>query len=149
MTAQARILVVGRDSMLLRTRQWILQEHFHVEIAGNETAVATLLLKENFDLVILCHSLKTEECRAIVELVRARASRAKILALDSGGVQCGASLPDDRLDYAEGPNALLSKAVEMVHGPGADTAQWTSKRVTVLGMEKQDGSQGAGDSQQV
>ena len=65
MNSHARVLVVSRDEMLLRTREMILGAFFVVRGAGRFSEARTLLTNNRFDLIVICHSLTEDECERL------------------------------------------------------------------------------------
>ena len=74
MNSHARVLVVSRDEMLLRSREMILGAFFAVRGAGRFSEARTLLTSNNFDLIILCHSLTADECERLAAIAHERCS---------------------------------------------------------------------------
>ena len=58
-----RVLVVSRDVPLLRTRDLMQGTFFSVLTAGTVAEARNLIEEEQFDLLVLCHSLTEQECR--------------------------------------------------------------------------------------
>ena len=113
MKSNEHILIVGKDEMLLRTRQMILGTHFQVETAGRVSHAAGLLA-ERFDLLVLCYSLTDEECRQVVQIARNHPPQPEILEIIMLGRPCAAVGIQEELNSEEGPYALLQKAADMV-----------------------------------
>jgi DNA-binding response OmpR family regulator len=79
-----KILCVGRDPSLNRTRQLVLERQFEVRVAQSVTEAFALLSGQRFDLVLLCYSLSDEECRSAADFVHGLPSPIRILALAEG-----------------------------------------------------------------
>ena len=75
---------------------------------------AALIESQNYDLILLCYSLRAEECRQVHKLVRARAPQSRILALTEGRDGCAEAYSDQQIPVADGPYALLKKVAEMI-----------------------------------
>lgn len=59
------ILVYGREPGLLETRSWVLQvAGFRVASAGDLQEAQVIAEGRDFDLLLLCHTLSMDECRA-------------------------------------------------------------------------------------
>lgn len=114
MKSNAHILIVGKDEMLLRTRQMILGTHFQVETAGRVSHAAGLLAGRRFDLLVLCYSLTDEECRQVVQIARNHPPQPEILEIIMLGRPCAAVGIQEELNSEDGPYALLQKAADMV-----------------------------------
>jgi hypothetical protein len=115
MNSQCRVLIVSRDEMLLKTRELIFGAYFQVTGVGRLTEAVAQLASTHFDLVVLCHSLRNDECERIAKLARDHAHPAKILALkpmtDYGEERAWA---DDEIGVDAGPYGLLLKAAQML-----------------------------------
>lgn len=114
MNSHARVLVVSRDDMLLRSREMILGAFFAVRGAGRFIEASTLLTNNRFDLIVLCHSLTPDECERLAALARDRAPRCQVLAM--GATSRGIVKPwaDKQLGVDAGPYGLLKKCAEML-----------------------------------
>ena len=99
----AKILCVSPDPMLLQARRWILEGYFQVDCAGRVPEAAALIESQSYDLILLCYSLRAEECRQVHKLVRARAPQSRILALTEGRDGCAEAYSDQQIAVAEGP----------------------------------------------
>ena len=114
MNSHARVLVVSRDEMLLRTREMILGAFFTVQRAGRFSEAKTLLISNHYDLVVLCHSLTHEECERLAMMACGQSPRPQILAMNATS---GASLEpwaDKQLGVDAGPYGLVKKCAEML-----------------------------------
>ena len=76
------VLAVGRDRLLLETRSRVLQ-------AAGYTVIPELSLKkavsrsrdEDFDVVLLCHSIPADDRERLVRLIREHTSRKPIVSI--------------------------------------------------------------------
>lgn len=75
-----RILLFGHDEMLLRTRQWMLRP-YATELAGDLKTLSSRAERADFDLVIVCHTASSEECKQALELLHIRAQDPDFLVL--------------------------------------------------------------------
>jgi len=114
MNSQARVLVVSRDEMLLRSREMILGAFFAVRGAGRFIEARTLLTSNTFDLVVLCHSLPTDECERLALMAHERASRCQVLAMCASSRGNIKPWADKQLGVDAGPYGLLKKCAEML-----------------------------------
>lgn len=114
MNSHARVLVVSRDEMLLRTREMILGTFFVVRGAGRFSEAKTLLNSHSFDLIVLCHSLTPDECERLAILARAQNPRPLILAMSASSRAANRPWADKQLGVDEGPYGLLKKCAEML-----------------------------------
>lgn len=114
MNSHARVLVVSRDEMLLRSREMILGAFFAVRGAGRFVEARTLLASNNFDLIILCHSLTLDECERLAAMARERAPRCQVLAMSASSRGNMKPWADKQLGVDAGPYGLLKKCAEML-----------------------------------
>jgi DNA-binding response OmpR family regulator len=114
MNSHARVLVVSRDEMLLRSREMILGAFFVVRGAGRFAEARTLLTSNNFDLIVLCHSLTPDECERLAAMARDRAPRCQVLAMSATSRGNMKPWADKQLGVDAGPYGLLKKCAEML-----------------------------------
>ena len=112
MAAKPKVLCLGYDPVLNRTRRLILQRSFDVTLAKSLPEAVPLLWERRFDLVLLCHSLTDGDCRAVLALMDTLPHRPKVLALTSGRDRSSLAPPDEEFAPA-GPAELLQKAAAM------------------------------------
>jgi DNA-binding response OmpR family regulator len=115
MNSHARVLVVSRDEMLLRSRQMILGAFFCVEGAGRFTEARALLNAKPFDLIVLCHSLTPNECEQLALLARKQIPRPQVLAMSASSPASTGSWADKQLGVDAGPYGLVKKCAEMLN----------------------------------
>jgi hypothetical protein len=114
MNSHARVLVVSRDEMLLRTREMILGAFFAVRGAGRSSEAKTLLTNYRFDLIVLCHSLTNDECERLAMIAHEQNPRCLILAMTATSRAVMKPWADKQLGVDAGPYGLLKKCAEMV-----------------------------------
>ncbi|WP_348264478.1 hypothetical protein P8935_08075 [Telmatobacter sp. DSM 110680] len=114
MNSHARVLVVSRDEMLLRTREMILGAFFTVEGAGRLPEAVTAMKRSKFDLIVLCHSLTADECEGLAFLAQQHTPRPLILAMSASSRANAKSWADCQLGVDAGPYALVKKCAEML-----------------------------------
>ena len=114
MSSHARVLVVSRDEMLLRTRELILGAFFVVRSAGRFSEATALIQSGRFDLIVVCHSLAGDECEALAELAHEQAQRPLILAMSASSRADIKPWADKQLGVDAGPYALVKKCAEML-----------------------------------
>jgi CheY-like chemotaxis protein len=114
MNSHARVLVVSRDEMLLRTREMILGAFFTVQGAGRLPEAATAMTRSRFDLIILCHSLSPDECECLAFLAQQHTPRPLILAMNASSRANLKPWADKQLGVDAGPYALVKKCAEML-----------------------------------
>lgn len=108
------VLVVGRDPMLLQTRNLILGAFFQVHCAGRVREVESLLSRYAFDLIILCYTLRESECRTVTDLTVDLKRQPRILVLTAMGHPLEDGLPGQVSMAEAGPYYLLKKCGEML-----------------------------------
>jgi DNA-binding NarL/FixJ family response regulator len=109
-----KILCVSPDPLLLQTRRWILESYFQVDCAGRLPEAAAMAESQNYDLILLCYSLRAEECRQIHSLVRTKTPQTQILALTERNDGCAEAYSDIQMPVGQGPYELLKKVAEMI-----------------------------------
>jgi DNA-binding NtrC family response regulator len=114
MNSHARVLVVGRDEMLLRTREMILGAFFVVQGAGRLPEAVTAMTGSKFDLVVLCHSLTVDECEGLAFLAQQHTPRPLILAMNPSSRTESKTWADEQLGVDAGPYALVKKCAAML-----------------------------------
>jgi len=110
----AHVLIVSRDEMLLRTREMLLGSFFSVQGAGRANDAKDLIARTHFELIVLCHSLSSDECGQLAALAQDQYPRPKILAMNATGVNPSNSWADMQLGVDEGPYGLIKKCAEML-----------------------------------
>jgi DNA-binding response OmpR family regulator len=114
MNSHARVLVVSRDEMLLRTREMILGAFFSVQGAGRFNEARVLLATQNFDLIVLCHSLTYDECERLAMMAHQKIPRSLVLAMTASSRGNLKPWADKQLGVDVGPYGLLKKCAEML-----------------------------------
>lgn len=116
MKPEIRVLIVSRDEMLLRTREMILGAYFHATGAGRPSEARAQLQAVHFDLLVLCHSLRSEEGETLAKLAHEQEPPAKVLVLGPR-TEDVARMPwaDDQIGVDAGPFGLLVKSATMVN----------------------------------
>ena len=115
MKSPAAILVYGRDPALLETRRMVLASvGYDVTEAANLSQVKRTLSERPLDLLILCHSLSTDDCHHTLALATSRWPLMRILVLTAGASGCSTQLISEVLDAIKGPRELLSTVAKLV-----------------------------------
>jgi hypothetical protein len=125
MASAARLLCIGPDPVLLKTRKWVLETRFQVEIAFTVSGVQEVVSKQRFDEVVLCHSLRHRERLAISELVKLNNRSATILQL--GFATSDRSFRNQNV-VEEIPSALLEKISGLIGRLGRLFSPWLLPR---------------------
>ena len=114
MNSNARVLVVSRDEMVLRTRVMILGAFFQVEGAGRVGEATALMNVNNFDLVVVCHSISGDDAERLVRLAHEQNPRPLILATTASSRATVQPWADKQLGVDAGPYGLVKKCAEML-----------------------------------
>ena len=115
MKSKIRVLIVSRDDMLLRIREMMIGAYFHTIGVGRPVDAKAQLHVVHFNLVIICHSLRSEEGQVIAELAHGQTPPAKVLALrprSEGGEE--KLWADDLIGVDAGTFGLLLKCAKML-----------------------------------
>ncbi len=75
------VLCFGHDEILLKSRQWILERQFRVEVVNDLAAFSLWVGQHRFDLAIFCQTLYLSECQQAIDLLQAHSPRTKVLDL--------------------------------------------------------------------
>jgi CheY-like chemotaxis protein len=112
-----KILLVGHDINLLRTRTAVLEKTGADVTFCNGADVLKLVKQEMPDLVVLCHSLREAEAEEIARAVHEHCRQAKTLMVVSNTSQ-ERLLPNDRFDATAlpEPTQLIARANELLQG---------------------------------
>jgi len=100
--------------MLLRTREMILGAFFAVQGAGRFSEARALLTNDDFDLVVLCHSLSDDECERLAGMAHRKTPRPLILGMSASSRATVRPWADKQLGVDAGPYGLVKKCAEMV-----------------------------------
>lgn len=101
-----RILLVGHDRTLLRTRSSIVNTRWSAENTSPKDVLAVLSQKD-FDLVILCHSLESKEGESLIRLVKENFPKIRILALEKSRGSASHLNADATAVSVEGPTEMF------------------------------------------
>ena len=99
------VLAVGRDPVLLETRSQVLQAAGYTVIPERSLKKAVARFREeDFDLVLLCHSIPAQDRERLTRLLREHTSRTPIVS-----VSCSVSALDSFADATLGnePEELI------------------------------------------
>ena len=103
------ILMYGRDAQLLETRRMVLETSGHkVRTTMDLSEIDRIAAFQNFDLLILCHSLSMEQCGRALALAHSRWPSVESLILTAGAAGCTTPLTERVLDAMQGPAKLIS-----------------------------------------
>lgn len=115
MPSLATVLSFGYDSLLLKTRAWVVARA-GVAVVSVETLAAfkAALSGEHFNLLLLCHSLSWGDCVAAQSLAASCAPSAKTLVLRSGLSTCALPQGVEHVDTARGPDELIARVQSLL-----------------------------------
>ena len=109
MPVPASVLVFGRDHQLVHTRSLILERAgFHVHTAASLADIQLLPSKPHIDVMVLCHSLSTQDCDEALILTHERWPDIQTIALVAGPSDCGSDSTDAVMETHEGPAKLIN-----------------------------------------
>jgi DNA-binding response OmpR family regulator len=104
---RSKILTYGNDPVLLTTRRLVLEKAGYRVFTTLEFSDAMLvLLNQQIDVLLLCHSLHDDERRGILETAHAITQDVKCVILHYDGL----AVPMENAEVVEGlegPNTLL------------------------------------------
>jgi DNA-binding NtrC family response regulator len=121
MVSPVSILVFGQDAQLLETRRWLLDAAgFQVRTTGDYPEVVRILDAASPRLLILCHTLSSEECGRVLASAN-RPHGLKILALTAGKCGCHDLMQTESLEAMEGPAKFVSTVDKLIRAsPSAE-----------------------------
>ncbi len=109
MLTPASVLVFGRDYQLVHTRGLILEKAgFQVRTASSLPDIQQLLSEPYMDVMLLCHSLSSQECDEALAITHQRWLQIQTIALVSGSSDCGSESADTVMEATDGPAKLIS-----------------------------------------
>jgi DNA-binding NtrC family response regulator len=109
MPVPASVLVFGRDSQLVHTRGLILEKAgFRVRTAASLPDIQQMPSEPNMDIMLLCHSLSTQDCDEALIITHERWPQIQTIALVSGSLDCGSESADAAIETSEGPAKLIN-----------------------------------------
>jgi hypothetical protein len=117
LTMTTYILCIGHDETLLKTRQWILERQFRVEVVNDLTGLALLVRRHRFDLVIFCQTLSFAECQQAINVLQAHAPEFKVLNLVTSAQSVERSSFGHSFDPSNGPRAFLACVATILEPP--------------------------------
>jgi DNA-binding NtrC family response regulator len=110
------VLVFGRDFQLVHTRSLILQRAgYTVWTASTLDEIKGLLPHPAMDVMVLCHTLSTEECDKALEVTHERWPQIQTIALVSGSSGCASEATDAIMNAIDGPAKLIREVSKHVN----------------------------------
>ena len=114
MNSHARVLVVSRDEMLLRSKTKKKKTKNTKQNTRRFNEARALLTSDTFDLIVLCHSLTPDEAERLASMARQRSPRCQVLAMTASSRGTLKPWADRQLGVDAGPYGLLKKCAEML-----------------------------------
>jgi DNA-binding response OmpR family regulator len=116
MPRPSSVLVFGRDYQLVHTRSLILQKAgFHVRTAASLPDIQLLPHEPPIDIMLLCHSLSTQDCDEALILTHERWPDIQTIALVAGTSDCGSNSTDAVMEAYEGPAKLIDAVRQRIN----------------------------------
>jgi hypothetical protein len=110
---QAKVLIIGRDGTLLRTRGLLIEQAGYRFSTALDVASLTESASEDVALAILCHTLSPDEKRSAIQAVRDKSPRAMILHLRT--LDSRDELPEHASSTVmDGPHELLTATHDLI-----------------------------------
>ena len=115
------VLIFGRDQLLLQTRAWLLEQAGHsVETSMDTAALPSLLGVGRAELLVLCHTLSSEDRRHARATAHASGVPVQILVLVAPQKAVEAEPEEALLSSLDGPAKLIATVQRLVgrgHNP--------------------------------
>lgn len=113
-----RVLIYGRDTTLLMTRELILRRAgLDVCRTTDHTAATRILAAQPVHLLILCHTLRESERNAILSIAHSLQKDLKTLLLVANPSRYTAGDKDATLSTLDGPQTLLAAVCKLINLP--------------------------------
>jgi DNA-binding response OmpR family regulator len=110
------LLSVGADPSILSTRTDVLKRAgFNVTATTSERDAQRTLSEENFDLIVICHSLPLSDRRKLMQAVRESKYLPKIVVINRSPEPEPAA--DASIHSLDGPDRLLECIAELLEEP--------------------------------
>lgn len=102
------VLVHGSDEALLSTRTMVLENAgFRVLSSVDQAEAEAVIERGDIALVVLCHSLSSEDCDAVVKVANEQNPPLKTLVLTAGESKCAEHSPAASISAFDGPRKLV------------------------------------------
>jgi hypothetical protein len=138
MVSSVSILLYGRDSSLLNTRELILQRAgYRVFTATDLSEIDSVLQGESVDLLILCHSLTLEQCGRALAFCHSRWPFVKSLLLAAPGSWCAKGKRELVFEASAGPAELLATVGRLFIHPRVSDSTLNRKEMVCPSMSAQ------------
>jgi DNA-binding response OmpR family regulator len=102
------VLVHGSDEALLGTRTMVLENAgFRVLSSLDQAEAEAVIDRGDIALVVLCRSLSSQDCEAVVKVANERNPPVKTLVLTAGESKCAEHLAAASVSAFDGPRKLV------------------------------------------
>ena len=118
-----QILCFGHDAILLKTRQWILERQFRIEVVSDLAAFTLLVGRHGFNLAIFCQTLSLSECQQAIDLLQAHSPRTKVLNLVTSTQDGERSMFGHPFNPSNGPKAFSDCVATMLEPTAVASGQ--------------------------
>jgi hypothetical protein len=119
------ILSVGNDAVLTKSRAAVLATALQASVIVADPPAALLLLRDQrFDLVVLCHTVSSDQAGILLQAARNQSPPAKTLLVDplfSGALVT--SKTGERTGPSADPAVLVAQAKHLLDGAPERTAR--------------------------
>jgi len=110
------ILSVGNDAILTKSRAAVLATALQASVSVTDPPAALLLLRDHiFDLVVLCHTVSSDQAAILLQAARNQSPPAKTLIVDplfSGALST--SRTGERTGPSADPAVLVAQAKKLL-----------------------------------
>src|ERR1700712_3463984 len=103
MSQKALVLCLSRDQRLLKTRVAVLAKQYQVVPVSTVEEMMYLPNGTMFHLILLCHTLRKEDCDGAREIIRQRWPAATMLSMTKGDQSCSAKDGEMAVRGLDGP----------------------------------------------
>jgi len=112
----AKILMFGSDTLLLRTRAMLLEQSgFEVLTTEQFQDAKRAVAEQHLDVVILCHTLRTDETKGMLKEIHSLQPEVKTLILDEDETLSALNSNDESFKAFSGPENLLRTLNKMIN----------------------------------
>ncbi len=110
----SKILLLGNDSRLLKTRAQVLSKTGAHLVSSTIHEAAEIISRTKFDVIVVCHTLEEHEAREMMDGVRLIWPGTKILYVTSmyAGAGIGTLRPD--AISSSDPTGLIRRTTELL-----------------------------------
>ncbi|WP_446743218.1 hypothetical protein [Silvibacterium acidisoli] len=122
------VLLYGRDSQLLETREWILETiGYPSQVASRLEEFQLYLQDRSLTLVIICHSVPAAETDAAIAAAHQRRPDLRMLVLVANASMRYRKTGERTFDTQEGPGLLIEAVQQLMADDDNGTLQQESR----------------------